>query len=527
MPNSVDLPLCRRVLGTRLLTYALANVEVSDTEVLTQGQIEAATILAVFATAADGEREGHARAHKIEGLLSCVEGTSTTWLAAARKAAGAALPVTNEVDVRLVTELSELCLAFFPRQYFPLSSTPMLNGPGNSVYLYHHPSSVRLQVEVYEDADLGGLFQGHPPLSQEDTGTWRFASLGAQITLSSGMGTGVQMVGLPAAMINYAFILWRLRDGVEDDIRAVAAETIDTARSLARGDATALPLVTAIAGVKIDPPAFFTVGPTTVRHVDEVRDVLPIFDGNTTAAMVASVPVRVLSRRVQPDLTSFEDWSAFTSDFERHQRAVRELLDRTRLSLLLASTDLEVVTPAELGQIVLNPLTSGSSWSGSGMPSVGVTSTLSSTVGDAAQAWWVKLENHPASLWLGSRRLLSAATSRLDPLDGFVDAVICWENMYGSGGAETTFRVCGAMARVLEPEDHTRRGVLFRELKKLYEHRSKLVHGAKVPSPQEAGSLRDRAVRLAIASLSAMYERPDLLSAESSALRGQLAMLEC
>ena len=203
------------------------------------------------------------------------------------------------------------------------------------------------------------------------------------------------------------------------------------------------------------------------------------------------------------------------------------MLDRTRLSLLLASTDSEVVTPVELGQMVLNPLTSGTSWSGSGMPSMGVTSTLNSSVGQAAQTWWQKLESHPDSLWLGSRRLLSATTSRLDPLDGFVDAVICWENMYGSGGAETTFRVCGAMARVLEPADHAKRRILFKELKDLYGHRSELVHGAKEPSPPEAGSLRDRAVRLAIASLCAMYERPDLLSAKSSAMRGQLAILDC
>jgi hypothetical protein len=91
--------------------------------------------------------------------------------------------------------------------------------------------------------------------------------------------------------------------------------------------------------------------------------------------------------------------------------------------------------------------------------------------------WWDKAATVPQSLQIGMRRLLKAAAERDDPVDVLVDAVVAWENLFGSV-PETVFRVTGAMAILLEPEDLAERADILKQLKTIYDHRSKLVHGA-------------------------------------------------
>ena len=77
------------------------------------------------------------------------------------------------------------------------------------------------------------------------------------------------------------------------------------------------------------------------------------------------------------------------------------------------------------------------------------------------------------------RRLLKAAGERDDPIDVLVDAVVAWENLFGSK-TESTFRVTAAVATLLEPSDKEQRDVLQKELSGIYDRRSRLVHGDPV-----------------------------------------------
>jgi hypothetical protein len=69
------------------------------------------------------------------------------------------------------------------------------------------------------------------------------------------------------------------------------------------------------------------------------------------------------------------------------------------------------------------------------------------------QEWAEKTKDHPKRLGIAMRRMLSAVSDRTDLLDGFIDAVMAWENMF-SGRPETNLRVCGAIAWLLEPDDY-------------------------------------------------------------------------
>jgi hypothetical protein len=134
-----------------------------------------------------------------------------------------------------------------------------------------------------------------------------------------------------------------------------------------------------------------------------------------------------------------------------------------------------------------------------------------------------QLKRHPKRLGIAVRRMLSAVVERMDPLDGFIDAVLAWENMF-SGRPETNLRVCGAIAWLLESEDYERRTLLFRELKDLYTKRSQLVHGA-IETVTNAGACRDRAVRVAIECMKRLYADDALLQVKDSAERSSMILL--
>lgn len=85
-------------------------------------------------------------------------------------------------------------------------------------------------------------------------------------------------------------------------------------------------------------------------------------------------------------------------------------------------------------------------------------------------------------------RILSAIADRASPADKLIDAVTAWENLVGTS-SETSFRVCAAMAYLLEPAAELRHETL-RSLRRIYQIRSKVVHGEQVP----ADAVRDASV---------------------------------
>jgi len=96
--------------------------------------------------------------------------------------------------------------------------------------------------------------------------------------------------------------------------------------------------------------------------------------------------------------------------------------------------------------------------------------------------------------------------------------------MFGST-TESTFRICGAMASLLEPSDRNKRLALFDSLKTLYGARSKVVHGAKELSGRVASDYRTQSIERALEALRRLYDYPELLGAKGSAERGRDVLL--
>ncbi|MDZ5447922.1 HEPN domain-containing protein [Micromonospora sp. 4G57] len=219
-------------------------------------------------------------------------------------------------------------------------------------------------------------------------------------------------------------------------------------------------------------------------------------------------------------------WAKYSQQVANATAQVNDGIGRLRFSMLLASEPGTIAAAAAESRVALSPLTMVTTLPlGATGPLPTPEAVISKDTAEMIKSWSESVAaQHPASLDIGLRRILSAVAVRLDVLDGFIDAVMCWENMFGAAN-DTSFKVCGSLAKLLEPDDDEARQVLFARLVKLYDTRSKLVHGAKEPRADAAVSLRDDAVDIALRAFRAAYSYPGLLSLKDSVQRSKRVML--
>lgn len=118
-------------------------------------------------------------------------------------------------------------------------------------------------------------------------------------------------------------------------------------------------------------------------------------------------------------------------------------------------------------------------------------------------AWAQRVsESHQRSLAVAVRRALSAH-ERIDATDGFIDALIAWDSLFGGGGEGVTFRIALALGFLLGGDERERRDI-YAKAKNAYSLRSQLVHGS-VPELhwKEAHIHREEATRLLVRALAA------------------------
>jgi hypothetical protein len=141
-----------------------------------------------------------------------------------------------------------------------------------------------------------------------------------------------------------------------------------------------------------------------------------------------------------------------------------------------------------------------------------------------AEDWMRRLDAHKSNtLHIAQKRLVSAIAQRTDKADSVIDAVMAWESMVGTRN-ETVFRVTAALARLLEQE-YPARAELRARLNKLYDIRSRLVHGSSQVKPDSISSASAEAIDIGLRAMRALYERPEeWLTMESEARANRLIL---
>lgn len=139
-------------------------------------------------------------------------------------------------------------------------------------------------------------------------------------------------------------------------------------------------------------------------------------------------------------------------------------------------------------------------------PSTGARSAfLTGTSNEEVERWAALVhEHHHHHVDAAARRLIAAIARRQDMLDSILDLVMVWENLVGGRG-DTTLRVCGSIAKVLET-DPVKRAQMYRRLQEVYDLRSRIVHGEHKPAANDREILHT-AMRSAVELLRYSYRR--------------------
>lgn len=210
------------------------------------------------------------------------------------------------------------------------------------------------------------------------------------------------------------------------------------------------------------------------------------------------------------------------------QESIRQAVSRARMAALLCSVDGNVLAIGEDFQSWPNPLANGGglTLSPTQMPRTLRSSPPLSADNEAdIREWDSILGDIPIGLKTGQQRLLTAVSERHHPHDAFIDAVVVWETLFG-GKAETQLRVCAALAHLLEPDNPEQRYALFLRTKKMYDTRSKLVHGGNHQlSYAQATELRDEALGIALNAWRTILRTESLLKCADSAVRSNMVIM--
>lgn len=384
---------------------------------------------------------------------------------------------------------------------------------------------------VLEDPELGLLFP--PPAPHVGSPRERrFRS--ADLFWSSGNGGSTLVGGLPPRILCHLFTTMRLDETL--DVMAVpdyVTRTVATLRRLAAKRQTRVPLVVPLGNFEFDEDeGTVRLDNGKIMPARQLADRVPGVTRMDDAVLILETNLKLLE--VVPQGAGQESDSEPSEYARRVERRAGEVaaashsremqITAARLAVALATREGPLVAPTVRHREIINPfLHAGRGYASgpsSGMPYEELAPSAFPDVLRFSQV----ANGLPASMALGARRLVSAIGERMDPLDAFVDAVVCWENFLGAE-TEVTFRVPAALARLVEPEDLAARRALFRELQELYRVRSRLVHGAKEPTVEDATVMRNRAVWVALAALEAIAEQPELWGADNSGERSRRVLL--
>lgn len=356
---------------------------------------------------------------------------------------------------------------------------------------------------------------------------------------SDGSGGSMDIRQVPSALLSSLTI----RCDTSDDVLRTVCEAVDDslaqARQLATGEPATAAAFVGLANIILDDDVERIELPGMVirRPSAFEGDGVPFAQKPTAIAEVATElrMVDVVAQSMRPTDDRMESLREFASDQERLSgyrderrelsESIAERILQLRFAMTLASQQRRLLGPIWLYTVFRNPLRG---WGGNSLrPSSDIASAFAGQAIDRITAerigrYFVPTASLHPSLRLARDRILQAVSERSDHIDSFIDFVIAWESIVGYSES-TTFLVSAAMSMLLSPDDVEKRRDLFSRIKKLYGHRSALVHGsagrdATTMKSFKIAEVREhahQAGRLAIDAFRRVFERPDLMNLDA------------
>lgn len=434
-------------------------------------------------------------------------------------------------DDRLLRSLTVMLQDIFPLMLLP--EDPWFSGNVHlGAALYRHPEREPFLLALDSDADLSRLFPRPGP--EED-------QRHPMIFRSTGAGGTTQRELLADVFLGAAWARARVanREAISD-VAAELAAVVDLVRRAARGADCEVPVLVAFTGVqlagvdRIELP--FGVLRSLAAH--ERRLGPPSIDGNLSRTMpdgdqlvisyagdlVLETTIRY-EVRVQTETDG--EVPRFPSGLLARSDELQGNIETAQLAALLTSqTDLPLAL-VPTWRLILDPLSFGPmlGWSDPrALPGL-VPGRMSETTADEFLGLARAVDEHRRPQFgVAIRRTISGLMSRGDPSDALVDLVIGWENLFGSTEGELRFRISAAIAWILGMDTRSRAEIQA-QAARVYERRSKIVHGSAPPAEQVQETLalcRDLTIRL-LRDL--FIRRPDVLRLAEGAARSRAVIL--
>ena len=335
------------------------------------------------------------------------------------------------------------------------------------------------------------------------------------------IGTEMWVMQLPAGLL--ASSLFELAvlglPRSEQSLVDALLRNIERLRQITRGEAIECPWVASLGGLRLPPETRFKTPFGEFRSPEPLLMQLPGW-----AESGAFLADHLMFKAVLVPATAKAGFTGL--DMQSHSM-VLDSVRKARLALfLIRDSTQSLIRP------VLTGLTVGAPHLGwmaelreSGVNAVPYrVETLRDTEISEVRAWSQGVaSNYVDGVRVATQRTLSAASERDRAEDTLIDAVMAWENLVGTE-SETSFRTCAALAWLLEREP-TQRQAPFRDLRRTYVVRSKLVHGEEVDH-NDVVENGDAAVNAAHSALRVLFsEEPWLLALKSSGQRADAILL--
>lgn len=398
---------------------------------------------------------------------------------------------------------------------------------------HYHPLLLEAIKAFLADESLAKLFP-HAQGVQDAASIDELRDIDASWVLNNGNNGNAHLVFMADTVIFNAVVLAGLggEQITHTAVMSAVSRVVEMLRGLAECAPVAVPVVVGIRGASVPLGCELKLADGTLRRIRPIEEGVLLHQPEmVTAVLETTFPLQLLDVTIGASSERgpseyFQAAKRHTARVEDDSRAFQKRVDRIRLALLLASQGDELLTSNEVSRFCVDPTKPGGqpSWGTASLEGPANYTIPEERIEPVLRYHSVLCEKHPDSLDVAMRRILRAVSERLDPTDAFIDAVVVWENAFGSQ-SETTFRVTAAIAKLLEPVDADRRLELQRELRRLYSERSKIVHGAREQKSLDAWKSSQRAITVAIDVLRALYgPRSDLLNLDSTARGPQLLL---
>jgi hypothetical protein len=518
--NSQRIPKFVSQLGHRIVAYVL-NISERDAQAVLANQFELDTertrVFEEYIRACTHVRAKYIEElnpqfgylHGLSSLLQNGHHIFSLW----RKHLGGIDPQIDQSD-DLTYQLSQLALDLYPSLLigssasntisdFPIQSMMSLSGS------YLHPNRKALLGQLVSDPAIREIFQDIDKQGEN-----------AQLSYwsSVGRGSSIPLNMLAENIISKAFELMRLRNHLaQEDHLASVVEVLALFRSLSATNRIVVPAYIGLHNVAFEEPEKLETALGTLHKYHPGffeyvhRDAQPSSYGNGDERLGVVLETKFNLKVVFDKNYDHEKWNR---DCSISHEELNDIERRVSLAFTLGVKRTPPVSAVPAWTLILDPIGTGTSIS-SRLNSFSPFAyhQIDDKGRESIKGWCLRLANAKKdNLEVAIRRILLSINERLNPLDGFIDAIIAWESLFGGNQGELRFRISASIAMLLS--DKQNRLEFQSKVAKLYDDRSRIVHGAKEIELAEAIQKRNDSLDIVLECLRIMYvSRTDLLNA--------------